>query len=126
MRRAWNRLGHVFKTIGRRTADAHENWLNDPFREFRDQLCWAVLIIGGGLGVILLIRYPNYPKQLVIAACGIACLVSAIMALRARTKSQSIRRTWWALALFAITIALMVLVHNFWPPLFPSLCYDSC
>jgi cell division protein FtsW (lipid II flippase) len=126
VRRLWNRLGHVFETIGRRSTDASENWLSDPFRGFREQLCWAVLIIGGGLGVILLIRYPDYPKQLMIAACGLACLVTAIAGLRARTKPQSIRQTWWALALFAITIALMVLVHNFWPPLFPSLCYGSC
>lgn len=126
MKRAWNRLGHVFEAIGRRPTDDSENWLSDPFRRFREQLCWAVLIIGGSLGVILFIRYPNYPKQLVISAFGLACLVTAIVAMRARTKPQSIRRTWWALALFAVTIALMVLVHNFWPPLFPSLCYDSC
>jgi hypothetical protein len=78
------------------------------------------LIIGGGLGVVLLIQYPNHPKQLGISLCGLACLVTAIAGLRARTKPQSIRRTWWALGLFAVTIALMVLVHNVWQPLFPS------
>src|SRR3954468_11125279 len=121
VRRSFNRIGRVFEAIGRRPADASENWLSDPFRDFRQQLCLAVLIISGGLGVILLVQYPNYPKQLVISMCGLTSLVAAIAGLRARTKPQSIRWTWWALGLFAVTMALMVLVHNFWPPLFPSL-----
>jgi hypothetical protein len=126
VRRAWHRLGHIFEAIGRRPSDATENWLSDPFKRFRGQLCWAVIIVGDSLGVILFIRYTDYPKQLVVSACCLASAITAIVALRARTKPQSIRRTWWALALFTVTIALMVLVDNLWPPLFPSLCYDSC
>jgi len=100
--------------------------LNDAIRNLRNRVLWAVLTISGSLGVILLIKYTDRPKQLVIAGIGIASGVMAITALRTTAKRSAIRRTWWAVALFTLTIIVMVLVHNLWPPLFPPACDQAC